>query len=84
MPFLLKATALLPILALAVNGQTPTGPEAFQIYNSTGRLPDGCVDGYTAGHDEVLYNVPYTYDQVLSIIGSFAVGLGCWLSPCCC
>ncbi|KAL8842940.1 MAG: hypothetical protein Q9170_000345 [Blastenia crenularia] len=70
MPFLRIAIALLPCLALSANAQA--GPEAFQIYNSTGRLPNGCVDGYSAGHDEVLYNVPYTYNQVLSIIGSFA------------
>ena len=43
----------------------------FEIYNQTKRLPDGCIDGYTAGSDTVLYTVPYTYKQVLSIIGSF-------------
>lgn len=74
MHFLSEAVALLPFFVLSINAQA--GPEAFQIFNSTGRLPDRCVDGYTAGHDEVLYNVPYTYDQVLSIIGSFAVGFG--------
>lgn len=64
-----EAVVLLPFLIFSINAQA--GPGAFQIFNSTGRLPDGCIDGYTAGHDEVLYNVPYTYDQVLSIIGSF-------------
>lgn len=62
---------LIPFLAKSINAQA--GPEAFQIYNTTGRLPEGCIDGYTAAHDEVLYNVPYSYDQVLAVIGSFAV-----------
>ena len=43
----------------------------FAIFNQTGRLPDGCVDGYQAGTDTVLLTVPYTYEQVLSIIGSY-------------
>lgn len=43
----------------------------FEIYNQTKRLPNGCIDGYTAGTDTVLYTVPYTYKEVLSIIGSF-------------
>ena len=43
----------------------------FAIFNQTGRLPDGCVDGYQAGTDTVLFTVPYTYQQVLSIIGSY-------------
>ncbi len=46
-------------------------PSPFATFNQTGRLPNGCVDGYTAGTDTVLYTVPYTYTQVLSIIGSF-------------
>ncbi|KAL8662511.1 MAG: hypothetical protein Q9202_004656 [Teloschistes flavicans] len=61
---------MLPLLLSSTYAQA--GPEAFAIFNSTGRLPDGCINGYTAGHDEYLYTVPYTYDQVLSIIGSFA------------
>ncbi|KAL2058549.1 hypothetical protein ABVK25_001277 [Lepraria finkii] len=40
-------------------------------FNQTGRLPAGCVDGYTAGTDTVLFTVPYTYAQVLSIIGDY-------------
>ncbi|KAI4284319.1 MAG: hypothetical protein L6R38_001523 [Xanthoria sp. 2 TBL-2021] len=48
------------------------GRSAFAVFNSTGRLPSNCTDGYDAAHDEVLYTVPYTYPQVLSIIGSFA------------
>ena len=43
----------------------------FATFNQTGRLPDGCVDGYQAGTDTVLFIVPYTYQQVLSIIGSY-------------
>ena len=43
----------------------------FMTFNQTGRLPEGCVPGYSAGTDTVLYTVPYTYTGVLSIIGSF-------------
>ena len=68
---MLSLTLLLPFLITTIRAQA--GPEAFSIFNSTGRLPDGCIDGYTAGRDEYLYTVPYTYAQVLSIIGSFAV-----------
>ena len=69
--FFLTSSLLIPFLAQSTNAQA--GLEAFQVYNTTGRLPDGCIDGYTAGHDEFLYNVPYSYDQVLAVIGSFAV-----------
>lgn len=34
-------------------------------------VPNACTSGFTAGSDEVLYTVPYTYNQVLSIIGSY-------------
>ena len=30
-----------------------------------------CTDGFTAGTDEALVTIPYTYDQVMSIIGSY-------------
>ncbi len=33
--------------------------------------PNGCTAGYYPGRDEVIYTVPYTYAQVLSIIGSY-------------
>lgn len=33
-------------------------------------VPSTCIDGYMPGTDVALYTVPYTYDQVLSIIGS--------------
>jgi hypothetical protein len=40
-----------------------------------GSLPtagaNGCTEGYFPGSDTVLYTVPYTYDQVLSIIGNY-------------
>ena len=70
---MLSLTLLLAFFVPSIKAQT--GPEAFSIYNSTGRLPDGCIDGYTAGRDEYVYVVPYTYAQVLSVIGSFAVRL---------
>lgn len=34
-------------------------------------VPSTCIGNTTAGHDEVLFTVPYTYAQVLTIIGSF-------------
>lgn len=34
-------------------------------------VPTTCEGEYLPGTDEVLYTVPYTYDQVLSIIGSY-------------
>jgi hypothetical protein len=34
-------------------------------------VPNTCIDGYQAGSDEALVMLPYTYDQVMSIIGSY-------------
>ncbi|KAK3056219.1 hypothetical protein LTR09_002726 [Extremus antarcticus] len=34
-------------------------------------VPTTCTGNFTGGTDEVLYTVPYTYDQVMSIIGSY-------------
>ncbi|KAL9076363.1 MAG: hypothetical protein Q9161_001079 [Pseudevernia consocians] len=58
-------------LSLAVLGTAAQDSSPFSIFNQTGRLPDGCVDGYSAGSDTALYTVPYTYSKVLSIIGSY-------------
>jgi hypothetical protein len=30
-----------------------------------------CIDGYSPGNDTVIFTTPYTYAQVMSIIGSF-------------
>ena len=57
------------LLSLAIVNAAAQNP--FTIFNQTGRLPDGCVDGYSPGTDTVLLTIPYTYNQVLSIIGSF-------------
>lgn len=64
----MKSFALL-WLSLAMVGAATQDP--FTIFNQTRRLPDGCIDGYSAGTDTVLLTVPYTYTQVLSIIGSY-------------
>jgi hypothetical protein len=56
-------------VSLAFIGAVAQDPLA--IFNQTGRLPAGCVSGYTAGTDTVLLTVPYTYTQVLSIIGDY-------------
>jgi hypothetical protein len=34
-------------------------------------VPDTCTDGFYPGIDVALYTVPYSYDQVMSVIGSF-------------
>ena len=57
------------VVALVASCAAAQSPEA--IYNATKRIPAGCVDGYTAGTDTVIYTVPYTYEQVLSVIGSY-------------
>ncbi|KAL8802491.1 MAG: hypothetical protein Q9182_003799 [Xanthomendoza sp. 2 TL-2023] len=66
------SSLLIPALLTCTNAQNEAGPEAFRIFNGTGRLPSGCISGYSSARDVVLYNVPYTYAQVLSIIGSYA------------
>lgn len=43
----------------ATNGSIPTGGQ------------NGCAPGYYPGTDTVLYTLPYTYPQVLSIIGNY-------------
>lgn len=58
-------------LLFAVLVTAAQDPSPFSIFNQTGRLPNGCVDGYSAGSDTVLYTVPYTYSKVLSVIGSY-------------
>ena len=55
----------------AVLGTAAQDSSPFSTFNQTGRLPDGCVDGYSTGSNTVLYTVPYTYSKVLSIIGSY-------------
>ncbi|KAL8687744.1 MAG: hypothetical protein Q9224_005061, partial [Gallowayella concinna] len=62
---------LLSCLCVHITAQQ-AGFAAFAVFNETNRLPAGCTDGYESAHDEVLYTVPYTYQQVISIIGSFA------------
>jgi hypothetical protein len=32
---------------------------------------NGCKPGFMKGRDEVIFTLPYTYAQVISIIGSF-------------
>ena len=69
-PLTMQSPSIL-FLLIAVLGTAAQNSSPFSIFNHTGRLPDGCVDGYTAGSDTVLYTVPYTYIKVLSIIGSY-------------
>lgn len=64
---------ILSVLSLSLTVLKTSAQDSlpFSIFNQTGRLPDGCVHGYSAGSDTVLYTVPYTYTKVLSIIGSY-------------
>lgn len=57
----MKPTFLLPLLLSAAG--------VIAQHNSS--TANGCNDGYFPGTDTVLYNTPYTYQQVLSIIGSY-------------
>ncbi|KAK4547126.1 hypothetical protein LTR36_001347 [Oleoguttula mirabilis] len=49
--------------------------QTVTIPATTGSLPpagpNGCAAGYYPGTDTVLYTVPYTYQQVLSVIGNY-------------
>ena len=46
-------------------------PLLFSAFGQDVTVPDTCVDGYTAGTDVALVTIPYSYDQVMSIIGSY-------------
>jgi len=48
-------------------------PIAFLLTAASAVLAqsNGCEPGYSFGTDTVLYTTPYTYSQVLSIIGSY-------------
>lgn len=59
----MKSTTPLSLLSLLVF------PLSTHAQNVT--VPTTCSAPYLPGHDEVLYTVPYTYAQVLSIIGSY-------------
>ena len=65
----MKTTLFLLAGALAVSAQNITIPA------TDGSLPaggaNGCAAGYEPGTDTVLFTVPYTYTQVLSIIGNY-------------
>jgi hypothetical protein len=44
-------------------------PLALAQHNAS--TANGCDDGYFPGTDTVIFTTPYTYQQVMSIIGSF-------------
>ena len=60
----------LVLLIASVSAQSMS-MDPFLIFNQTGNLPAGCVDGYMPGTDTMLYTIPYTYTQAMSVIGSF-------------
>ena len=60
----------LALLIISASAQS-AAMDPFLLFNQTGSLPTGCVDGYMPGSDTVLYTIPYTYTQAMSIIGSF-------------
>jgi hypothetical protein len=53
------ASAQSDVIIPATNGSLPSAG------------PNGCTEGYYPGTDTVIYTVPYTYNQVLSIIGNY-------------
>jgi hypothetical protein len=57
--FLFAVSAFAQITIPATNGSLPAAGA------------NGCAAGYFPGSDTVLYTVPYTYTQVLSIIGNY-------------
>ncbi|KAK4555109.1 hypothetical protein LTR86_007875 [Recurvomyces mirabilis] len=57
---LLATTALAQVTIPATNGSLPAA-----VGNT------GCAAGYYPGTSQVIYTVPYTYQQVLSIIGNY-------------
>ena len=44
---------------------------AFTAVGAVLAQTNGCMSGYGPGTDTVLFTTPYTYQQVMSIIGSF-------------
>lgn len=66
----MKTTSLLSCI-ISMAGVAAQDASPFSIFNQTGRLPFGCVNEYSAGTDTTLYTVPYTYAQVMSVIGSY-------------
>ena len=67
----MRSNNVLIIPFLAVTNAAAQIISPFTFFNQTGQIPSECVDGYSAGTDTALYTIPYTYTQVLSIIGSF-------------
>jgi len=59
----MKFSSFLALLASSSTAQNVTVP------NIT--LPNTCTADFIAGTDTVLVTIPYTYDQVLSIIADF-------------
>ena len=43
----------------------------FALAQHNASTANGCDDGYFPGTDTVIFTTPYTYSQVMSIIGSF-------------
>ena len=41
------------------------------IAQNNASSPNGCNDGLSPGRDEVIFTVPHTYAQVMSIIGDY-------------
>jgi len=69
----MKLSTTLPLVLLQSLGaltQSITIPAVDGSLPAAG--PNGCAEGYYPGTDTVLYTVPYTYQQVLSIIGDYS------------
>ncbi|KAF7198485.1 hypothetical protein HII31_00224 [Pseudocercospora fuligena] len=63
----MKSIAALAALVATSAAQNMTMSNSAVTY-----VPRTCTGNYTQGRDEVYYTVPYTYDQVMSIIGNYS------------
>ncbi|WPG97679.1 Hypothetical protein R9X50_00045900 [Acrodontium crateriforme] len=73
MKTVMRNSALL-LAVSAVSAQTGVNPD-ITIPATDGSLPapgsNGCAEGYFPSTDTVIFTVPYTYKEVLSIIGNY-------------
>lgn len=60
--------------ATAVSAALVVGSAAQNIYtfnNNTIEVPSVCDAGYNYGYDEVLLTIPYTYSEVMGVVGNY-------------
>lgn len=58
----------------ALSASLVAGASAQNIYtfnNNTIEVPSACDAGYNYGYDEVLLTIPYTYAEVMGVVGNY-------------